>query len=142
PTAFDDDVGVRLEQADQLLAGRHRLAIEHPALGLDDDARDQRQIMVDLGTPAGDGGLGALGHGCGDRLQLSPAGLGSSDQVAIELTLLVLPAAVAIADQLQAKLTSHEKQVIAAKPTNNVEAYDAYLRGLAYASKTDNTAAN
>src|SRR5439155_10050011 len=42
----------------------------------------------------------------------------------------------------QAKLTSHEKQVIAAKPTNNVEAYDAYLRGLAYASKTDNTAAN
>jgi len=50
--------------------------------------------------------------------------------------------AKAIADQLQAKLTSHEKQVIAAKPTNNVEAYDAYLRGLAYASKTDNTAAN
>ncbi len=48
----------------------------------------------------------------------------------------------AIADQLQAKLTSHEKQVIATKPTNNVEAYDAYLRGLAYASKTDNTAAN
>ena len=41
----------------------------------------------------------------------------------------------AIADQLQAKLTSHEKQVIATKPTNNVEAYDAYLRGLAYASK-------
>ncbi|MGH7983146.1 MAG: hypothetical protein ACREFF_08370 [Candidatus Udaeobacter sp.] len=48
--------------------------------------------------------------------------------------------AKAIADQLQAKLTSHEKQVIAAKPTNNVEAYDAYLRGLAYASKTANTA--
>ena len=50
--------------------------------------------------------------------------------------------AKAIADQLQAKLTSHEKQVITAKPTNNVKAYDAYLRGLAYASKTDNTAAN
>ena len=50
--------------------------------------------------------------------------------------------AQAIADQLQAKLTSREKQVIAAKPTNNVKAYDAYLRGLAYASKTDNTAAN
>jgi TolB-like protein/class 3 adenylate cyclase/Flp pilus assembly protein TadD len=50
--------------------------------------------------------------------------------------------AKAIADQLQAKLTSREKQVIAAKPTNNVEAYDAYLRGLAYSSKTDNTAAN
>ena len=50
--------------------------------------------------------------------------------------------AKAIADQLQAKLTSQEKQVIAAKPTDNVQAYDAYLRGLGYASKTDNTAAN
>src|SRR5947208_858729 len=36
-----------------------------------------------------------------------------------------------IAEQLRAKLTGHEEQVIAAKPTDNVEAYDAYLRGLA-----------
>ena len=40
--------------------------------------------------------------------------------------------AKAIADQLRAKLTGHEEQVIAAKPTDNPEAYDAYLRGLAY----------
>src|SRR5947208_823409 len=40
--------------------------------------------------------------------------------------------AKAIADQLRAKLTGQEKEVIAAKPTDNVEAYDAYLRGLAY----------
>ncbi len=40
--------------------------------------------------------------------------------------------AKAIADQLRAKLTGREEQVIAAKPTDNVEAYDAYLRGLAY----------
>jgi len=40
--------------------------------------------------------------------------------------------AKAIADQLQAKLSGREEQVIAAKPTENVEAYDAYLRGLAY----------
>lgn len=40
-----------------------------------------------------------------------------------------------IADQLQAKLTSREKQVIAAKPTENPEAYEAYLRGLAYAQR-------
>src|SRR5216117_26129 len=40
--------------------------------------------------------------------------------------------AKAIADQLQAKLTGQEEQVIAAKPTDNPEAYDAYLRGLAY----------
>src|SRR5437868_378753 len=38
----------------------------------------------------------------------------------------------AIVDQLRAKLTGQEEQVIAAKPTENVEAYDAYLRGLAY----------
>jgi TolB-like protein/class 3 adenylate cyclase len=36
-----------------------------------------------------------------------------------------------IADQLRAKLTGAEQQVLAAKPTDNPEAYDAYLRGLA-----------
>src|SRR5438876_5967065 len=50
--------------------------------------------------------------------------------------------AKAIADQLRAKLTGQEEQVIAAKPTDNVEAYDAYLRGLAYSLKTANTPAN
>ena len=34
---FDDDAGRRLEQADQFLAGRHRLAGEDAALGLDDE---------------------------------------------------------------------------------------------------------
>jgi TolB-like protein/class 3 adenylate cyclase/Tfp pilus assembly protein PilF len=43
--------------------------------------------------------------------------------------------AKAIADHLQAKLTGQEEQVIAAKPTDNPEAYDAYLRGLAYTLK-------
>src|SRR5438270_3632352 len=47
-----------------------------------------------------------------------------------------------IADQLRAKLTGREEQVIAAKPTDNTEAYDAYLRGLAYSQKTANTTAN
>ena len=50
--------------------------------------------------------------------------------------------AKAIADQLQVHLTGREKQVIAAKPTDNPEAYDAYLRGLAYTLKTQNTPAN
>ena len=50
--------------------------------------------------------------------------------------------AKAIADQLRAKLTGQEEQVIAAKPTDNPEAYDAYLRGLAYSLKTAPTAAN
>jgi serine/threonine protein kinase/Tfp pilus assembly protein PilF len=47
-----------------------------------------------------------------------------------------------IADQLQAKLTGQEEQVIAARPTDNPEAYDAYLRGLAYTLKTGNSPAN
>jgi TolB-like protein/Tfp pilus assembly protein PilF len=50
--------------------------------------------------------------------------------------------AKAIADQLRAKLTGEEEQVIAAKPTDNPEAYDAYLRGLAYSLKTANTPAS
>jgi TolB-like protein/Tfp pilus assembly protein PilF len=50
--------------------------------------------------------------------------------------------AKAIADQLRAKLTGREEQVIAAKPTDNVEAYDAYLRGLAYSLKAGNLPPN
>ena len=44
--------------------------------------------------------------------------------------------AKSIADQLRAKLTGQEEQVIAAKPTDNPQAYDAYLRGLAYSVTT------
>ena len=40
-----------------------------------------------------------------------------------------------IAESLQAKLTGREAQALAVKPTNNPEAYDAYLRGLAYTIK-------
>jgi tetratricopeptide (TPR) repeat protein len=40
-----------------------------------------------------------------------------------------------IAEQLQAKLTGHEEQALAVKPTNNPEAYDAYLRGLAFEAR-------
>src|SRR5262249_19769738 len=50
--------------------------------------------------------------------------------------------AKAIAEQLRVHLTGQEEQVIAAKPTDNPKAYDAYLRGLAYNLKTANTAAN
>jgi TolB-like protein/Tfp pilus assembly protein PilF len=50
--------------------------------------------------------------------------------------------AKAIADQLRAKLTGREEEIIAAKPTDNPEAYDAYLRGLAYSLKALDTPAN
>ncbi len=44
-----------------------------------------------------------------------------------------------IAEQLRAQLTGREEQAIAAIPTNNPAAYDAYLRGLAYSLKTGTT---
>src|SRR6266545_815373 len=50
--------------------------------------------------------------------------------------------AKAIADQLRAKITGREEQVIAAKPTDNPEAYEAYLRGLAYSLKPGTSPAN
>ena len=49
--------------------------------------------------------------------------------------------AMAIAEQLRATLTGQEAQVIARKSTNNPQAYDAYLRGLAYTLKTEDTPA-
>ena len=45
--------------------------------------------------------------------------------------------AIRIATSLQAKLTGREEQALAAKPTNNPEAYDAYLRGLAVESRSN-----
>src|SRR5213082_120435 len=50
--------------------------------------------------------------------------------------------AKAIADQLRAKLTGQEEQVITAKPTDNIQAYEAYLRGLAYSLKAGILPAN
>src|SRR3989440_4051836 len=45
--------------------------------------------------------------------------------------------AIRIAESLQAKLSPHEEQALAAKPTNNPEAYDAYLRGLAFEARSN-----
>jgi TolB-like protein/Tfp pilus assembly protein PilF len=42
-----------------------------------------------------------------------------------------------IAEVLQAKLTGREQQALAAKPTNNPEAYDVYLRGLVFQARVD-----
>jgi serine/threonine protein kinase/Flp pilus assembly protein TadD len=43
-----------------------------------------------------------------------------------------------IAESLQAKLTHREEQALAVIPTNNPEAYDAYLRGLAIEARSPN----
>jgi TolB-like protein/predicted Zn-dependent protease len=42
-----------------------------------------------------------------------------------------------IAESLQATLTGREEQALAAKPTSNPEAYDAYLRGLAFEARSN-----
>ena len=42
----------------------------------------------------------------------------------------------AIAERLNARLSGVEKQELAARPTNNPEAYDAYLRGLALSERS------
>src|SRR5436190_2568018 len=41
-----------------------------------------------------------------------------------------------VAESLQAKLTGREEQALAVKPTNSAEAYDAYLRGLAFEARS------
>ncbi len=40
-----------------------------------------------------------------------------------------------IAESLQAKLSGREEQALAVKPTNNPEAYDAYLRGMVFETR-------
>jgi TolB-like protein/Tfp pilus assembly protein PilF len=64
------------------------------------------------------------------------------DRKLIDIFSVESEVAKAIADQLRVHLTGQKEQVIAARPTDNVEAYDAYLRGLAYTLKTQSTTAN
>ena len=49
--AFDDDVGVVLEQADDLLAGGNGFAAKDPTLGLGDDPLDQGAIVGEGCSP-------------------------------------------------------------------------------------------
>src|SRR5437868_1190106 len=58
------------------------------------------------------------------------------DRKLTDIFSVVSEVAKAIAEQLRAKLTGQEEKVITAKPTDNPEAYDAYLRGLAYSLKS------
>jgi TolB-like protein/Flp pilus assembly protein TadD len=50
--------------------------------------------------------------------------------------------ATAIADQLNAKLSQDEQKAVAARPTRNPAAYEAYLRGLAFQGRVDGLRAN
>src|SRR5881394_2854968 len=64
------------------------------------------------------------------------------DRKVTDLLSVETEVAKSIADQLRAKLSGQEQELIAAKPTDNPQAYDAYLRGLAYTLKTGFTPAN
>lgn len=83
--AFDDDIGVRFEQADQLLAGRHRLAGQHPPLALSDDAFDQRPIVTHLDLPECDERSACHGQSLGRLRQRGQGRAGDCDQLAVEL---------------------------------------------------------
>jgi tetratricopeptide (TPR) repeat protein len=72
----------------------------------------------------------------------SPIWADSYDRKLIDIFDVESEIAKRIAESLQAKLTGREEQALAVKPTNNPEAYDAYLRGLAYSLKGGNTPAN
>jgi tetratricopeptide (TPR) repeat protein len=50
--------------------------------------------------------------------------------------------ATTIAQKLQAKLTGREREAVTEKPTDNLAAYDAYLRGIDYFSRPGSTAEN
>src|SRR5437868_8448273 len=62
----------------------------------------------------------------------SPVWSDTVDRPLTDILSLESEVAITVADQLRAKPTSEEAQAIAAKPTDDPQAYDAYLRGLAY----------
>src|SRR5256884_1799265 len=62
----------------------------------------------------------------------SPLWADTIDRPLTDILSLESEVAITVADQLRAKLTGKEAQLIAAKPTTDPQAYDAYLRGLAY----------
>jgi TolB-like protein/Flp pilus assembly protein TadD/class 3 adenylate cyclase len=64
------------------------------------------------------------------------------DRKPTDIFLVESEVAKSIADQLQVKITGQEERIIFAKPTENIEAYDAYLRGMAYTLKSLNTPSN
>src|SRR5262247_2007921 len=64
---------------------------------------------------------------------------GTYDRKLVDIFGVESEIAKAIAESLQAKLTGGEQRALAVKPTNNAEAYDAYLRGLAFEARPSTT---
>jgi len=66
----------------------------------------------------------------------SPVWADTLDRPLTDIFSLESEVAITVAEQLRAKLTGEEAQSMAAKPTDDPLAYDAYLRGLAYTLKS------
>ena len=62
----------------------------------------------------------------------SPVWADTVDRPLTDILSLESEVAITVADQLRVKPTGEEAHSIKAKPTDNPEAYDAYLRGLSY----------
>jgi TolB-like protein/Tfp pilus assembly protein PilF len=100
-------------------------------------ARNLRQIARELGVAnILEGSAQKSGDAVRVNVQLSNAANGSHlwadtfDRKLTDIFSVESEVAKSIADQLRVKLSGWEEQVIAAKPTQNLAAYDAYLRGL------------
>jgi len=92
-----------------------QLGVAHVLEGSVQKSNDQVRVTVQLINAANDAHLWANTY---DRKLTDIFGVESE-------------IAKSIADSLQAKLTGREEQALAVKPTNNSEAYEAYLKGLA-----------
>ncbi len=110
---------------------------------------DLRDIARQLGVAhVLEGSVQKRGEAVRVNVQLIKAANGSHlwddtyDRSISDIFIVETEVAKAIADQLRAKLTGQEEQVIADKPTGNPEAYDAYLRGLAYSLRPTYVPAN
>ena len=104
----------------------HQLGVEYVLEGSVQKSGDAVRVSVQLTKVGND----------------SPLWAESFDRKLADIFSFESQVAKAIADQLRAKLTGQEEQIIAAKPTDSVEAHDAYLRGLAFSLRTQRTPAN
>jgi hypothetical protein len=82
---LDDDIGMRLEQAHQLVAGRHRLAGQHPPFSLGYDLLDQRPVVANLSLPHFASRARRQGQLFRSLLQIIQGVAGDPEQLAIAL---------------------------------------------------------
>jgi hypothetical protein len=95
------------------------LAVQHPALALLEDARDQRQIMAHLGAPVRGRPASQAGKPVGGPLQRRSGGISGSDQLAIEPAPVVFGAAVLDVGGARLAMRRRSCQPIADAPGNS-----------------------